>query len=224
MRPRLPPALLALCGLLVVLLAAVVLLAGGSSRSSKPVATGAPPQDSAGDTASASGFDGAALPADLPAHDFTLTDVLSGETVSLSRFSGQVTVIAFPYSTCGPTCTLLAQQVRGALDELPRPVPVLFISADPQADSPARVSRFLAEASLTGRVNYLSGTSTELGPVWHAYGVAPASAGRAAYAAHVALFLLDGQGRERVVFGLEQLTPEALAHDICKLGHDCAAP
>ena len=45
----------------------------------------------------------------------------------------------------------------------------------------------------------------------------PAGAGAAAFAAAAEVRLLDAQGRERVVFGSEQLTPEALAHDIGRL-------
>ncbi len=72
--------------------------------------------------------------------------------MSLSSYRGQVVVLAFLYSTCGATCTLIAQQIRGALDELPQPVPVLIVSADPAADTPASVARFLARVSLTGRI------------------------------------------------------------------------
>ena len=38
-----------------------------------------------------------------------------------ARYRGQVTILAFLYSTCGATCVLIAQQIRGALDELPAP-------------------------------------------------------------------------------------------------------
>ena len=207
--------LLALASALVLGVALGLILASPASTPRQAAA------DGAGGGQSASGFDGAALPANLPAHGFTLRDVLSGRPVSLARYNGDVTVLAFPYTACGSTCTLLAQQIRGALDELPHAVPVLFVSADPAADSPARVSRFLARVSLTGRVQYLTGSSATLGPVWRAYGVVPASAGPAAYARHVAVFLLDPRGSERVIFGLEQLTPEGLAHDICKLAHGC---
>lgn len=207
--------LLALASALALGLALALLLASPASTPRQGAAGGA----SGGE--STSGFDGAALPANLPAHDFTLRNVLSGQPVSFARYNGRVTVLAFPYAACTSTCTLLAQQIRGALDELPRPVPVLFVSADPASDSPARVSRFLARVSLTGRVQYLTGSSAALRPVWRAYGVVPASAGAAAYARHVAVFLLDPAGSERVIFGLEQLTPEGLAHDICKLARGC---
>jgi len=215
MRRRPSVALLALASVLVLALALVVILrAGGGHGSSTEALSRSSPS---------SGFDGAALPAGVSAPGFTLTDQL-GRPVSLSDYRGQVTVIAFLYSTCGAGCTVIAQQIRGALDELPRPVPVLVVSADPAADSPARVAGFLAANSLTGRVRYLTGPLTRLRSLWRAYRIAPAAAGRAAFERNAAVLLLDGQGRERVVFGLEQLTPESLAHDIGRLDGEPAHP
>src|SRR5215469_17976550 len=86
---------------------------------------------SAAHPSTGTGFAGAALPASLPVRDFTLEDQ-SGRRVSLAGYRGQVVVLAFISSSCGATCILLAQQIRGALDELPRPVPVLFVSVDPR--------------------------------------------------------------------------------------------
>ncbi|HEX3435033.1 MAG TPA: SCO family protein [Solirubrobacteraceae bacterium] len=167
-------------------------------------------------TAGSSGFDGAALPGGIQAPSFMLTDQ-SGRRVSLASYRGRVTIVAFVYSTCGAPCVVIAQQIRGALDELARPLPVLLISADPGADTPARVSSFLRAASLSGRVSYLSGTPAQLRPVWHAFRVVPASAHRAAFARSASVFLIDRAGHERVIFQLEQLTPEGLAHDVRKL-------
>jgi protein SCO1/2 len=210
MRP--PLKLLALlCTAAAVLAAALALALDRSSPHSSQPAGGA-----AGLLDSATGFAGAALPAGGPAHDFTLADQ-SGRPVSLRAYRGQVAIVAFVYSRCGAPCVLLAEQVRGALDELPRPVPVLFVSADPAADTPGRVRRFLARVSLGGRALYLRGSPGQLGAVWRAFGATSAAAGRAAFARAAAVRLLDGAGRERVVFGLEQLTPEGLAHDVRKL-------
>jgi protein SCO1 len=206
---------------LVLAVALVVLLvkpAGNSpsaGSSAGASAAGSATGSTPGSEASGSGFDGAALPG-LPAHDFTLADQ-SGRRVSLSRYRGQVAVVTFLYSTCGPTCVVIAQQIRGALDELPHPVAVLIISANPAADTPSRVKRFLAQVSLTGRVSYLTGPRALLAPLWRAYGVVPASSGRDAFDRSASVFLLDASGRARVVFQAEQLTPEALAHDIRKL-------
>jgi protein SCO1 len=161
-------------------------------------------------------FAGAALPASVPVRDFTLEDQ-SGRRVSLAGYRGQVVILAFISSTCGATCILLAQQIRGALDELPRPVPVLFVSVDPRSDTGARVRRFLQRVSLTGRVRYLSGSPAALRPIWRAYGIVPVTSDRAAFERAASVLLLDRAGRERVVFGLEQLTPEGVAHDVLKL-------
>jgi protein SCO1/2 len=211
MRSRTQIVLLALAALLAVALVLVVTFDGP--------ATHAPAGSTAGattDVPSASGFDGAALPGDVLAPEFTLTDQ-NGRSVSLADYRGQVVVLAFLYSTCGPTCILIAQQIRGALDELPRPVPVLFVSADPAADTPAHVSRFLQTVSLTGRVRYLTGSVSRLRPLWRAYRIKPASAGAGAFDDYASVLLLDPRGRERVLFQSEQLTPESLTHDIRKL-------
>ena len=42
----------------------------------------------------------------------------------------------------------------------------------------------------------------------------PASAGPTAFAQAAEVRLLDAEGRERVVYGIEQLTPDGLAHDV----------
>jgi protein SCO1 len=221
MPPRSRVLLLAVTAVVVVAFTVAVILDGPASHSS-PV----PPASSGSsflDTPSASGFDGAALPANIHAHVFTLVDQ-TGRRVSLGNLRGQVVVLAFVSSTCGSPCILIAQQIRGALDELPRPVPVLFVSVDPHGDTPESVRRFLSQVSLAGRVSYLTGSVSQLRPVWHAYGATPfsaagasASARRAQIEDSTAVLLVDPRGFERVLFPIEQLTPEGLAHDIRRL-------
>lgn len=219
MTARRTPLLLALASLLVVALALALLLggsSGGNGTRSSTSSTGA----SVSPATTSSGFDGAALPRRTPAPDFTLSDQY-GRTVSLRQFRGRVTMLAFLYSTCGATCFLIAQQIRGALDELQsegaRAPAVLIVSADPAADTRASVARFLRETSLTGRVQYLTGSPRVLRGVWSAYDVRPASDGRTAFDTYASLLLLDAQGRERVLFESEVLTPESVSHDIRKL-------
>jgi protein SCO1/2 len=182
-------------------------LAGCSSGSASSPSASSPAR-----AAGTSGFEGAALPPGPPVHDFKLTDQ-QGRPVSLQAYRGQVTIVAFVYSSCGATCIVIAQQIRGALDELRQPLRVLLISADPAADTPAHIERFLARVSLSGRVRYLSGSLAQLRPVWRSLRIVPLSAGRAAFERSASVFLLDREGRARVVYQLEQLTPEALAHD-----------
>jgi len=163
--PRRQPAfpivpVVVLAALLMVLAGVLIARSGNSSAPSAPSTTGAN-----------GGFDGAPLPA-VAAPPLRLAD-LSGRPVALSDYRGRVVVLTFLYPGCGATCTVIAQQIRGALDELPSPVPVVIVSADPAADSPAAVSRFLKSVSLSGRAVYLTGAAAELKPVWSAYRVRP---------------------------------------------------
>jgi protein SCO1 len=211
------PSRLALAALVLVALAFALAAtlwgsSGGSSPSSSAVVT----------SAAVSGFDGAALPAS-PAPPFTLPDQ-NGQQVALGDSAGKVTVIAFLSSTCGAACTLIAQQIRGALDELRQPARVLFVSVDPAADTPGRVRGFLESVALSGRVHYLTGPRRLLLPIWRAYRIRPPSAGRTAFERSASVLLIDRLGRERVVFGQEQLTPESLAHDIVRLDGEPAHP
>lgn len=173
------------------------------------------------------GFDGAPFPGSIPAPSFTLSDQ-EGRAVSLSDYRGRVVVLTFLYSTCGATCVVIAQQIRGALNELEdehaRAPAVLIVTADPAVDTPARVGRFLSEQSLTGRARYLTGPPSRLRAIWRAYHVRPASDGRAVFDDYASVLLVDAVGDERVLFQSEELTPEGLSHDIGKLDRDTARP
>jgi protein SCO1 len=213
------PLIVAALALLVVAGAALALALGSSGNG----AAGTPDTTSVSSSASAGPapeFDGAPLPGTVRAPGFTLSDQ-SGRDVSLGEYRGRVVMLAFLYTTCGGECVLIADQIRGALDELAgeheRAPAVLIVSADPAADTPARVTRFLAQVSLTGRAEYLTGPLPQLQRIWRAYHVHPASAGSAAFAEYASVLLLDGGGAERVLFQSEQLTPEAIAHDVAKL-------
>jgi protein SCO1 len=186
--------------------------AGGSSGSAGTASTAAAVAGAPSET----GYDGALLPATLRPRGFTLTDQ-NGRRVSLSDFKGKVTILTFLYTTSKTTAPLIAQQIRGALEELPKGTPALAISLDPAGDTPARVRAFLHAASLTGRAEYLTGGAAQLRPVWRAYAVVPASAGAVAYERGAFVLLLNREGAPRVEFPVEELTPEALAHDVRKL-------
>jgi protein SCO1 len=227
---RRPPSLaLALAAVVVVVVAAVALILAdsGSSGSGSSGSGSAASGSSAASTGPESGFDGAPYPAGIRAPDFTLRDQY-GHVVSLGEYRGRVVLLSFLYSSCGDTCIVIAEQIRGALDELEeehaRLPAVLIVSADPTADTPAHVRSFLAEVSLTGRVQYLTGTPSQLQTVWRAYAIKPASVGASKFDEYAPVLLLDPAGEKRVLFESEELTPEALSHDVGKLGGDPAHP
>jgi protein SCO1/2 len=206
-RSPLPPAALAL--------ALAAALSGCGGRSAAPAAS-----SPAVTTGPETGFDGAAFPLGASSPGFTLSNQ-NGARVSLEQYRGRVVLLTFVYSTCGDTCIVIGQQIRGALDELEsehaRLPAVLIVSADPAADTQAHVRRYLAEVSLSGRVQYLTGPLSQLRSIWRAYGVKPASVGAHEFDEYAPVLLLDPQGRKRVLFESEELTPEGLSHDVRKL-------
>jgi protein SCO1 len=203
---------------LALAIAAVILADSPSHSSSTHTSTAA---------GSEQAFNGATLPGTVSAPDFKLTDQ-GGRRIALTGYRGQVVVLTFLYSTCGDTCVVIAQQIRGALNELAdehvRPPAVLIVSADPAADTSAHITRFLSGVSLLGRVRYLTGTLARLRSVWRAYGVKPASAGAQEFDEYAPVLLLDPAGRKRVLFESEELTPEGLSQDIRKLDGDPTHP
>jgi protein SCO1/2 len=186
--------LLALVGLLI---AALAIDTGGASE----------------DAAPANGFAGAIRP-DTPPQSWTLTDQ-EGRPFSLLDVRGRPAVLTFMYTTCDNDCPTMTQQIRGALDQAGRDVPVLAVSVDPARDTAARARRFVAEQRMTGRMRFLLGDDAQLQRVWRFYGVQPQEKGLE----HAATVLvLDRKGVPRVSFPVDRLTPEGLAHDIRAVG------
>ena len=166
-----------------------------------------------------SGFDGAALPANLPGARLHAAQTrLSGRlgvACALQRPGGRPRLPLHRRAGRPARCWRSRSAARSTNSRYP--VPVLFVSADPAADSPARVSRFLARVSLTGRAQYLTGSPATLRPVWRAYGVVPASAGPAAYAATPRSSCWIRAGSERVSSALNSSPPKGSRTTSCKL-------
>jgi cytochrome oxidase Cu insertion factor (SCO1/SenC/PrrC family) len=236
LRLRVAIPMLIVTTLLMVVLVILALSAGGTSTDSpgtaEPPAPGteAPssgaPRSAEGQAAPAAQaaspsqqrFDGAELPQGVLAPPFVLKDQ-EGSPLALTSLRGKVVVLGFLYSTCGATCILIAEQIRGALDELAKPAAVLLVSVDPLADTRASVQTFLKRVSLAGRADYLTGAPQRLTPILNAYSVKAPNPHDPAKAkgAFASVLLIDPDGRERVRYGVEQLTPESLSHDIRKL-------
>jgi protein SCO1 len=158
-------------------------------------------------------FEGAVRPK-TPPRDFSLTDQ-DGNVVSLQALRGRVVVLAPMYSSCQDSCPLVAQQIRDVLGDLPggerKQVKALALSVDPAHDSPDSARSFLLEQRVRGYIDFLVGSRDELRPVWRAYGFSPQTE-KVEHNSWVVL--IDREGRQRVGFPIDYLTPEALGHDL----------
>ena len=208
-RTRLVLIVIAAVSLPAAILAA---FAGRSDDSNGPAAV-VEEIGSSGAKAPASPFKGAVRPKTPPA-DFALHDQ-DGHLVQLSALRGKVVVLSPMYSTCEETCPLTAQQIRGALDDLSdgdrEEVRAFALSVDPANDTPDNARRFLVERRVSGYLDFLVGSRSDLQPVWRDFGFAPQTKERE-HNSYVVL--IDRSGRQRVGFPVDYLTPEDLAHDI----------
>lgn len=151
------------------------------------------------------------------APDLTLTDGRTGSAVSLSSLRGKVVALTFLYTQCPDICPLTAERFRAARAELAgRAADVVFVavSTDPERDTPAAVQAFSRAHRLDEGWHYLIGTRAQLAPVWSAYGiVATPDPGKPTVTHTDAVFLIDRQGRERVLLRTDALDA-ALVKDL----------
>lgn len=169
---------------------------------------------SPGVVAPTSPFEGATTPPGVRAPDFSLRDQ-DGEPVSMRALRGRPVVVTFLRSKCDESCGPQAQQIKGALNDLGRDVPVLAVSVDPREDTPAAARHFLEEQGMVGRMDLVLGSREELRPVWKGFAIQPQER-RLEHQARIAL--IDSKGFQRVGFPLDQATPERIAHDLAVLG------
>src|SRR3954465_4852609 len=139
-------------------IAGIWLAALGSSGASTP-----PPDRS-------TGFSGAVRPPRAQVPAFRLRDQ-DGRAVTPALQGSRPAVYAFIYSHCEDFCPIEVQQIRGAMDQLGRDVPVIGISVDPANDTPQSARAFLIKQHMTGRMRFVLGTAAQLRPVWKAFGI-----------------------------------------------------
>jgi protein SCO1/2 len=161
-------------------------------------------------TGGGSRFEGAVMPENLRAPDFTLRDQ-DGERISMRDFRGEPVIVTFLYTTCEDSCPVQAQTVRGALDELGEDVPAIAIAVDPPRDTAERARAFLSEQRALGRIDFVLGSRAELRPLWKGYYVRPQSVTQEHQARYT---LVDERGFQRVGYPGFEATPERLAHDV----------
>ncbi|HET9911993.1 MAG TPA: SCO family protein [Anaerolineales bacterium] len=152
------------------------------------------------------------------APEFELTRA-NGNTFQLSEQRGKIVMLFFGYTSCPDVCPTTMAELNQALRELGSQadqVQVIFVTVDPQRDTPERVQEYVNHfnPSFIG----LSGSEAELAKVWGDYGVfreVVEGKSAAGYLVdHTArVTLIDQQGNLRVSFPFD--TPvEDIVHDV----------
>jgi protein SCO1 len=157
------------------------------------------------------------------APNFTLRDQF-GDSVTLASQRGHPVLLTFMEANCKQLCPTVAEKIHRVLKELgsgARRITVLAISTDPVGDTPTNVRQFSRRHGLLHRWLYLIGSRAALTKVWKSYYVyaAPAWAPVKIRDSHTsASYLIDSQGRERVLMGGDP-DEAALVADLRLLAH-----
>ncbi len=137
--------------------------------------------------------------------DFTLTNQ-DGKRTSLKAFRSKVVVLFFGYTYCPDVCPITMvkmDRAHAALGREAASLKTVFVSIDPQRDTPARLKAYLA--NFAGNAIALTGSPDQIDRVAALYRVRfeknDATPPSQYLIDHTAfLYMLDGQGKVRYVF------------------------
>ncbi|KTE18685.1 electron transporter [Sphingopyxis sp. H050] len=163
---------------------------------------------------------------------FTLTDQ-DGKTVSDTDFAGKYRLVYFGYSFCPDICPVDLQKLMRGLAQFEKADPArgakvapMFVTVDPERDTPAALKPFVARYH--PRLIGLTGTPEQIAAVAKAYVVTynkvPGSAPDRYLMAHSQLaFLMDPQGKPLALLPLDDPStdpdegaPDKVAADLAK--------
>ncbi len=178
-----------------------------------------------------SGFCGASPLADIgPAPAVELTDA-EGRPFRLDDLRGKAVVVSFIYTTCNGSCPATTHnlyRVQQALKDAglwARQVEFVSISLDPERDTPEVLRRY---AKIYGADpaawHFLTGPPDQVSRVITSWGMW-AKIGPSGVLDHPSrIFLIDPRGRQREIYNLEFLTPEAVLQDVRTVLRDDTRP
>ena len=155
--------------------------------------------------------------------EFTL-DSSQDRPLSLSEFSGKVVLLFFGYVSCPDICPTTMVRVQQAVRKLDEDeaaqVQVLFISVDPERDTPEQLKHYVSyfHPNFIG----LTGSSELLLKIAKKYGAffvkdtrpQPEASYLMAHSGYT--YLIDGQGRVRALYR-QSATPSKMSDDIEEL-------
>jgi protein SCO1/2 len=203
-----PRVLIALLGVVVVAGVVALLTIGGSS-----------PSRAGSQLAARSEFhsDGVLTPP-RPVPPLALNNYL-GQPVNIDSYRGKAVLVTFIYSHCPDVCPLIASNLRVAQNLMGPAVAaqaqIIAVSVDPRGDTPKAVAAFVAAHAMTGRMQYLIGSASQLARTWSAWGVgSEQDAQQPQLVNHSGLvYGITGSGKEATIYAAN-FRPADVAHDV----------
>ncbi|WP_150913658.1 SCO family protein [Marinobacter halotolerans] len=163
----------------------------------------------------------------MPELAYQLVDT-SGESVSAQDTGGNIRLMFFGFTSCPDICPTTLQKLSKAVNGLPEPmqkdVRILFVSVDPNRDTPERIKSYVEFFS--DQIVGLTGPEENLRELSKRYRTTfgyedPNENGNYAVSHSNAVYVFDRQGEARLLVRPDQ-TIEALQDDLKALANEDA--
>lgn len=161
----------------------------------------------------------------MPELAFTLTRS-DGETVTAQDYQGQVRLLFFGFTNCPDVCPTtmarLSRAIKAMPDELQDEVTPIFVSVDPQRDTPEKLGDYVS--FFNDRTVGLTGDEAALRDLAKRYRTTfgyddPDDRGNYNVSHSSAVYVFDGQGEARLLLRPD-LSAEQIARDLTQLARN----
>ena len=137
-----------------------------------------------------------------------------GKTVTNADLRGLPFLVYFGYTHCPDVCPTTLAQLSDVLRQLPdKPIRVLFVTVDPERDSPAKMADYVS--SFDPRIIGLSGKPAAVAEMEKSYRVyarkAPGKDGEYAMDHSSIVYLMDASGKFVEAFNLDRSSQDSAA-------------
>lgn len=158
----------------------------------------------------------------MPDLQFSLTDT-RGKAVTAADSAGQVRLLYFGFTSCPDVCpatlSSLSNAIRQMPDELQNKVTTLFVSVDPQRDTPEKIASYVS--FFGDHIAGMTGDEPALRKLAKRYRTTfgyeePNATGNYEVSHSAAVYVFDGTGGVRLLLRPD-LTPKMISEDLTAL-------
>jgi protein SCO1/2 len=142
-----------------------------------------------------------------------------GQTINVKQYLGKAVLVTFLYTNCPDVCPLITANLHAAQGMMgpaeSAKARIVAVSVDPRGDTPKAVAAFLARHKMTGHMQYLIGSASELAHVWANWNVgSEQDAQQPQLVNHSGLvYGISASGKITTLYPAN-FTPSDIAHDV----------